>query len=129
PAPPPHPCRAVCSGRSSLGHGWTTRFPPLTVFSTVLVPSQLLENRSEFPFQSVMATESLEPGSPLSVIVICSVRFPPSDTGAEGFVTSERLAFDVKFASPAQVGLAGPGLHEAGDHVIPSWFVALVFIW
>jgi hypothetical protein len=50
-------------------------------------------------FQSVIPIVSFVPGSPLSVIVTCKVRFPP---------TSGRLAFDRKSATPKHVELGGP---------------------
>src|SRR5438477_8920988 len=52
----------------------------------------MLENSSVLPSETVMAIVSKEPGSPLSVSAICSVRFPLSET-AVGRLTSFRFAF------------------------------------
>src|SRR6266487_4289485 len=67
---------ADCQKRTTPRHR-TTRFPPPRSCSTVRTPFQLLENqRPPDLFQTVITMLSAAPGSPLSVIVTCSVAFP-----------------------------------------------------
>src|SRR3990172_4344474 len=96
---------------------WTTRFPPLSVCSTVDVPLQLLENqRPPDFFQTVMPIVSLFPGSPLSSMVTCSVAFPSTGHVLNGFVMSWILALPLNMALPV-------------DGLTESEVMALPFTW
>ena len=80
----------------------------------------MLENNNPPPESvSIIAMVSAEPGSPLSVIMICKFLLPPSDTGASGFVISVTVALAVKLAlyTPAE-----------GDVMLRE-SVALLLIW
>ena len=66
-----------------------TTLPPLRVCSTVLAPFQLLEKMRLLSFdQTLKPIVSVEPGSPLSVIVIWMVTLPRAGNGLAGSVMS-----------------------------------------
>ncbi len=83
--------------------------PPASCCSTVFVPFQALANATAPDLcQTVIAIESLVPGSPWSVIVSCSIAPPSTENGSRGFVTSRM------FALPVRVAVAGLVLPAAG---------------
>src|SRR5262245_62066178 len=101
-----------------------TRLPPASSCSTVLVPSQLLENhRPPFLSQSVTATVSFAPGSPLSVRVIWSDAPPSIEMGASGLVMSWMLAL------PVNVPRHGVVVGQIELDCVPIDEIALLLIW
>src|SRR6266498_3343163 len=89
----------------------TTRFPLAKFCSIVLLPFQLFDRTTTFPFHKVIAILSFVPGSPLSVIVSCNVKLDSTVTSFSGSVISVRFAFAANVAVP----VVGVGLFTARD--------------
>src|SRR5262249_24978944 len=109
----------------------TTKLPPANTCATVApgLGFQLLENCSPpLGFQTVKPMVSLDPGSPLSVMVICSVWLPAMEMTLSGLVTSWMTALAVYWAWLA----AGPNPIDRMD-VVVIWMTCMApvlgFVW
>ena len=75
--------------------------------SIVFVPAQLLENQTPPSlFQSVMPMDSVEPGSPSSVIVTWSDTLPSTEMWLSGSVMSRMFALPLKVAVQGKAAVA-----------------------